>query len=131
MTKKKIMTEPEIVYSFRLRQRHREANYCKIIQTIIGQYFIDKNMIVVYINPKVINVYGSYRDYGFRGLIRSLSVTIVHELIHWATELLENSGHETDSWNKTLNSIVYRTTAYSIYKNESYYKNDKYEGDAK
>jgi hypothetical protein len=119
---------PKLEYSFKLNQRHRQTAYKTIISTTIGKYNIDKNKIVVYVNPKVINADESYKYYGLRGLIRSISVILVHELTHWATELKDNSGHESDLWDKTLNSIVYRTTSYSLYPHESFYKNNNYEG---
>lgn len=72
--------------------------------------------IIIFLHPKMTIYQYEYRVYGVRGLTRELTVDILHELIHWATDSME--GHER--WDKRLHSIVYKTTGYSIYPNQKW-----------
>jgi len=84
---------------------------------INGVYYRDTNKIVVNISPSSFKA--EYEFYGFRGLVRSLSAILIHELTHWATRSFK--GHEdrrtvSNSWRtrNVLNCDLWTLRIHSI-----------------
>lgn len=95
-----------------------------------GCYDRPANKITVNVSPCSFGV--EYEFYGFRGLLRDLSATILHELTHWATTSMRgHSGKATlgnlfrtrnllecDLWTLRIHSILYdlqRADSYKTY----------------
>jgi hypothetical protein len=84
-----------------------------------GYYDRDANKIMVNVSPCSFGV--EYEFYGFKGLLRDLSATILHELTHWATTSMR--GHngkatlgnlfrtrrllECDLWTLKIHSVLF------------------------
>ena len=92
-------------------------------------YSRDDNFIAVDITPKAFK--SEYDLYGFSGLIRDLSVTIIHELTHWASNkmsghrkkvVMSNSyrslkyAYRTGLWNLIIHSVIYDLQRKEPYK---------------
>jgi len=93
-----------------------------------GYYDRDANKIVVNVSPCSFGA--EYEFYGFRGLIRDLTATILHELTHWGTNSMK--GHndkatlrntwrtrrllQCDLWTMILHSILYDLQRKEPYK---------------
>jgi len=77
------------------------------------------NKIIIDVSPRSFRA--EYEFYGFRGLVRSLTATVIHELSHWATKSM--SGHsgkatlrnlfrtrnllQCDLWTLRIHSVLY------------------------
>ena len=86
---------------------------------INGIYHRDTNEIAIDVSPCSFKI--EYEFYGFKGLIRDLSATVIHELCHWATRNL--NGHndkrtlgnlfrtrrllQCDLWTLKIHSVLY------------------------
>jgi len=93
--------------------------YKQLKAKVNGYYDRDVNKIVVNTTPCSFGA--EYEFYGFRGLIRDLTATILHELCHWASDSMK--GHndkrtlrntwrtrrllQCDLWTMILHSILY------------------------
>jgi hypothetical protein len=93
--------------------------YKQLKARINGYYDRDANKIVVNVSP--CSFKAEYLFYGFRGLVRDLSATVIHELTHWATDSM--NGHngkrtlenlfrtrrllECDLWTLIIHSVLF------------------------
>jgi len=101
---------------------------------INGIYHRDTNEIAIDVSPCSFGV--EYEFYGFRGLTRDLTATVIHELCHWATSNL--NGHndkrtlgnsfrtrrllQCDSWTLKIHSVLYdlqKTDSHRVYFDSS------------
>jgi len=102
--------------------------YKQLKAKVNGYYDRDANKIVVNVSP--CSFKAEYLFYGFRGLVRDLSATVIHELTHWATDSM--NGHkdkrtlenlfrtrnllECDLWTLKIHSILYDLQRKDSYK---------------
>jgi len=102
--------------------------YKQLKAKVNGYYDRDANKIVINTTPCSFGV--EHEFYGFRGLIRDLTATILHELTHWGTNNM--NGHnskatlrntwrtrrflECDLWTMIIHSILYDLQRKDSYK---------------
>ena len=98
---------------------YRNKRIKQLKTEVLGYYDKGRNEIVVNVSPCSFSA--EYEFYGFRGLVRSLTATVIHELSHWATKSM--SGHngkatlrntfrtrhflQCDLWTLRIHSILY------------------------
>jgi len=119
----------------KIRYEKQRIQYAKQPKTkIVGCYLAETNEIVIDIHPDTFSV--EYEFYGFRGLTRDLTATVIHELCHWATNSM--NGHndkrtlgnsfrtrrllECDLWTLKIHSILYdlqKTDSHRVYFDSS------------
>jgi len=102
--------------------------YKQLKAKVSGYYDRDANKIVVNTTPCSFGA--EYEFYGFRGLIRDLTATVIHELTHWATGNMNGHGDkrtlenlfrtrrllECDLWSLKIHSILYDLQRKDSYK---------------
>jgi hypothetical protein len=118
----------------KVSKKFPKIRYGKLETSVYGCYVRNDNKIIIDVSPHKLS--GEYEFYGFRGLIRDLTATVIHELCHWATSNL--NGHndkrtlgnsfrtrrllECDLWTLKIHSVLYdlqKTDSHRVYFDSS------------